>query len=105
MTGNRKAVGLLVIVCLTGLIAVSPAKPQSTGTIYINADGSFSDPSKIHRSGNVYSLTGDLYGSAIVVECNHIVLDGRGFKLESGTNAWVSGSVAINLTCSDVTYV
>ena len=88
------------------LIAISlcsansqPVKSQSSGTIYIRADGSVEGTNKIQRYGNVYTFTGNIYDS-FVVERDNIVIDGAGFTLQgtgSGTGIWVleKGNVTI----------
>jgi parallel beta-helix repeat protein len=102
VTLNKKVVLPLVLFCLTSLALISNAKSQSAGAILINTDGTISGTNKIQRSGNVYTLTDDIYNSPINVQCNNIVLDGAGFVLQ-GPTGWVSGLYAINLTCSNVT--
>ena len=100
---NKKLVLAFVLVYLTSLTLVQSAESQSTGAIFIKADGTVSGTDKIQRNGNLYSLTDDIYNSPITVECNHIILDGKGFTHQGGSTSWVGGTVAINLTCSDVT--
>jgi parallel beta-helix repeat protein len=108
MNMNKKVVLVCVFVCLVSLVVVQGGQSQSTGAVFINADGSVSGTSKIQRDGTLYRLNGNLE-SPIVVLCNSIVLDGEGFVLQ-GTGGWgipgVAGAVttpAINLTCSNVT--
>ena len=89
---------LTLAVFLFSLIAIQPVHSVSSGTIFINQNGSV-DPSSapIHRSGETYSFTGNV-NSQIVVETDNIVLDGAGYMIQG------SGSgVAINMTCSNVT--
>jgi parallel beta-helix repeat protein len=59
-------------------------------TIYIRADGSIEGTIKIQRDGNVYTFTGDISGS-LVVERDHIVVDGAGHVLE-GTGTEEEGT-------------
>lgn len=99
---NKKMVLVFVFVSLISLTAVNGVKSQTADAIFINADGSVLGTSKIQRDGNLYRLTDNIYNSPIVVQCNDIVLDGRGFTLQ-GASGWVSGLDAINLTCSNVT--
>lgn len=56
--------------------------PDFSGTIYIKADGSV-DPatSTIHRDGDLYTFTYNIYGS-IVVERDDIVVDGAGYTVQ-----------------------
>ncbi|MDH5769778.1 MAG: right-handed parallel beta-helix repeat-containing protein [Candidatus Bathyarchaeota archaeon] len=53
-----------------------------SGTIYIRADGSV-DPETlpIHRDGDLYTFTYNIYGS-IVVEKDNIVVDGAGYTVQ-----------------------
>jgi parallel beta-helix repeat protein len=92
----------VLAICL--IVASSSAlrvNAQDRSPIYIMADGSVTRPDKIQRQGNVYSLTSDLDILPIVVECNNIILDGRGFS-SKGMSGW-SELVSINLTASNVT--
>ncbi len=67
------------------------ANPSSFGiptpSIYIKEDGSI-EPSNasIQRNGNIYSLTGNVTGYQIEVQCNNIILDGNGFTLKGKNN-------------------
>jgi hypothetical protein len=106
---NKKIVFALIFVGLISLIAVHDAASQSTGAIFINGDGSVSGTDKIQRNGNLYTLTDNIYDSALVVQCNNIVVDGEGFVLQ-GEGGWGTPGIAgietipaINLTCSNVT--
>jgi len=65
-----------------------PEFPSWT-SIYIMSDGSVDGTDKIQRDGNVYTFTGNIYGS-IVVERYNIVIDGGGYILE-GTGAAIDG--------------
>ena len=66
-------------------------------TITIQADGSLSPTDvAIHRSGNIYTFTGDIY-AAINVFRSNIVLDGAGYTLRgsfsgNSTDIWVVGT-------------
>jgi parallel beta-helix repeat protein len=64
---------------------------------YIRADGSI-DPSDvpIHRNGDIYTLTEDIYGS-IVVERDNVVVDGAGYTLQ-GTGALDSEGILLSET-------
>lgn len=105
---NKKIVLAFVFVGLISLTAVHDVSSQSTGTIFINGDGSVSGTDKIQRNGNLYTLTDNIYDSPLVVQCNNIILEGAGFTLQ-GAGGWgtpgVAGleySSAINLTCGNV---
>jgi len=54
---------------------------KADGPIYIKADGSVEGTDKIQRNGNVYTFTGNIYGS-VVVEKDSIVIDGVGYTLQ-----------------------
>jgi len=99
---NKCLVLLFITFILFSPIAISAVKSESPHFIVIYGDGSVSDTSAIQRTGNIYSLTGDLPNSSIIVECNNIILDGKGYILQ-GPTGWVSGLCAINLTCTNTT--
>jgi parallel beta-helix repeat protein len=65
-------------------------------TIYIKADGSIDPPTvPIQRNGNTYSLTDNITRYEIIIDCDNIVLDGKGFTLKGSS---VSGiGIAITL--------
>jgi len=63
------------------LVNTRPVKPQSSGTIYIRADGSVEGTDKIERVGNVYTFV-DNISDSIVVERDNIVVDGAGYFIE-----------------------
>jgi parallel beta-helix repeat protein len=69
-----------------GLVSANflPA-PVPDHTIEITADGDINGTDKIHRSGNLYTFTGDIVGS-IVIFRNGIVVDGAGYTLEGNGN-------------------
>jgi parallel beta-helix repeat protein len=51
--------------------------------IYIKADGSIDPPIfPIKRNGNTYSLTDNITYYKIIIGCDNIVLDGKGFTLK-----------------------
>ncbi len=100
---GRKVVAFVTAICLVfSIFGVLVANAQTgNGPMFIKADGSVSAPGVFDREGNIYSLTGDLGILPIVVECNNIVLDGKGFTSKS-MSGW-SEQVAVNLTASNVT--
>jgi len=56
--------------------------PESTPPgIRIEIDGSVMGTNKIQRNGNVYTLTGDIYVTIVVLR-DGIVLDGAGYTLQ-----------------------
>ena len=81
---------LLVILLLSlmglGSVCVLPVKAQYQGIITINGDGSVSpSTAPIHRTGDTYSITGNLnitasnIGGSIVVQRNNSVVEGNGY--------------------------
>jgi len=62
-----------------------------THSIEITEDGAVTGTDKIHRSGNIYTFTGDIMGS-IVIFRSGIVVDGAGYTLQgngSRTGFWL----------------
>jgi hypothetical protein len=90
---------IIVISVLAGLIAFKPSE-QNTQTplqnIVIKPDGSISPAdAPIMRVDNVYTFTGDIYGT-IKIQKSNIVLNGAGYTLRgpyngSQANVWVVG--------------
>lgn len=70
---------------------------QAESTIYIRADGSVEETSKIQRDGDIYTLISDISGS-IVVERDNVVLNGAGYRLQGDGNE-------NGITLSDINYV
>ena len=85
---------LFSVVCLmfVGLSGANPLPAPPILEVYIRSDGSI-DPSAvpIQREGNIYTFTGDLTNSTITVECDNIVIDGAGFKLQGNGEIWNTG--------------
>ena len=77
---------LLLIGMVTLAFNIQPAKGEWTGTVYIRADGSIDPPSApISTVDDVtYTLTGNITSDAdgIVVERDHIVIDGAGYTIQ-----------------------
>ena len=71
----------LVFTCIFCSISIQPVESQSFETIYIRADGSVEGTDKIHREGNIYTLSDDIFGT-IEVEKDDIVIDGSGYTLQ-----------------------
>jgi hypothetical protein len=101
MNLTRCLIFVFVAFTLFSLVAIQEVKSESANVIVINNDCSVSDTNAIKRSGNIYSLTGDLYNSPIIIQCNNIILDGKGFTLQ-GPGGWPTPA-ALNLTCTNVT--
>jgi parallel beta-helix repeat protein len=90
MVGDRRAALILLLILCVVLVAFpNVGIVRAEGTIYIRADGSVEGTDKIQRDGDVYTFTGNIYGS-IVVERYNIVIDGGGYILE-GTGAAIDG--------------
>lgn len=62
--------------------------PTPQPAFVIKSDGSV-DPetAPIHRDGNVYTFTGDIFGYTVAVERDNIVLDGNGYALKGKSNS------------------
>ena len=101
MSLNKGLIFAFVALTLFALVGIREVKSE-TGVIFIKGDGSVSDTNAIQRSGNIYNLIGDLYNTHIIIQCNNIILDGKGFTIQ-GPIGWVSGLCAINLTCTNTT--
>jgi len=73
---------LLVSVVMFSLPQIGMVKASGRTTVMINPDGSVSgwDASKIQRDGDVYTLTGNIGGTIVVLRDN-IVIDGAGFSV------------------------
>lgn len=80
--GKRVVKVFLVFFSFLGLFIInfSLANAQQFEEAVINADGSVTGTSSIQRNGDVYSLTGDIFGS-IQVHKSSIVLDGAGYTV------------------------
>ncbi len=78
----------IVVALLCSVILAVPVNCENTEimTVRICEDGTI-DPANapIHRSGDTYTLTGNLYG-LIVIEQSGIVLDGAGYTLHGAYN-------------------
>jgi parallel beta-helix repeat protein len=85
------AVGLFFV----GLAGANPVPGPPILEIYIRSDGSV-DPASvpIQRTGSIYTFTGDLTNSTLVVERDNIVIDGAGFRLQGHYYWW---DIAITL--------
>jgi parallel beta-helix repeat protein len=97
---KRIASELLLVLLLTGLLTltfnIKDVKSAWTGTVYIRADGRIDPPdAPIITYDNVtYTLTGNIISSAdgIVVERNHIIIDGLGNTVVGGGKEFVTYS-------------
>ena len=75
-------------------ILVRPINSQPVETIFIKADGSVEGTDKIQRSGDVYTLTGNISGG-IRVQKSYIVIDGAGYTVDGNGE-----SIGINLAAN-----
>jgi len=87
---SRTCLSILLVLCLTWLVFLSiltssiPAV-KASGSIYIRVDGSVDPPTApIQRSGDVYSLTGNITSdaNAIRIERNNMTIDGQGYTMQ-----------------------
>ena len=98
MKASKTASLVFLIVLSLCLANAQPVKPQSSGTIYIRADGSVEGTDKIQRDGHTYTLTDNINGS-IVVERDNIVVDGAGYTLQgTGSGKGIEFSGRKNVT-------
>lgn len=96
-TAHVSTVFLLLLIVSGAVPRVRPTMAQ--GTIHIRADGSV-DPSSapIQRSGDNYTLTGNINAS-IVVEKDNILIEGAGHTLQGdGSGAGINLSGRTNVT-------
>jgi parallel beta-helix repeat protein len=85
-------ISLLLFSLIAGLRFVTPASanpvlmPEETPPgIQIKSDGSVEGTDRIQRDGSVYTFTGDI-SNTIVILCDGIVLDGAGYTLRGSGN-------------------
>ena len=87
----------LLIIALTEIQQTSwvnanflPSPPIST--IYIKSDGSIQpSTTPIQRTGNIYSILSNLPNSTIEVQCDNVVIDGKGFTISGHGVHWHTG--------------
>jgi parallel beta-helix repeat protein len=95
---TRATVLLLLILCVTLVSFPQIEMVKAEGTIYIRADGSVEGTDKMHRNGDVYTLTGNIY-DPIVVKKDNVVVDGGGYTLQgTGTGRGIELSDRKNVT-------
>ena len=73
--------------------------PIPEHTIEINANGEISGTDKIQRNANIYTFTGDIVGSIIIL-CNGIVFDGAGYTLLGNgnrTGIWLQAITGVTI--------
>ncbi|MCW4044056.1 MAG: hypothetical protein NWE94_00890 [Candidatus Bathyarchaeota archaeon] len=95
---------VLIFALLFSVVAVSPMANSEVAPTYaaitIKSDGSVEGTDKIQRQGNVYTFTGDIFGS-ITVRRSRITIDGAGHTLQGRREANERG---INLVGHDETF-
>jgi len=80
----KRVKSIITLLLILSFVVVSFPKigiVKAEDTIYIRADGTVEGTDKIHRNGNVYTFTGNIY-DPIVVEKDNIVVDGDGYVLQ-----------------------
>jgi parallel beta-helix repeat protein len=105
MSKNATSVLVLIFLVLivTGVFCVGPAKAQFQGDITINVNGSVTPSSApILHSGSRYSLTSNI-NESIAVNRSNMVLDGNGYTISEATIyiLGVSNVTAKNLTITN----
>jgi len=96
-------IGVLLITVVGEVQLINSASAQASTFVTIKADGSITPPTApIAPVGDIFKITDNLNNSCLVVERNDIVIDGQGFTLQ-GRGFEADGSVAIKLTCTNVT--
>jgi len=101
----------VLLLSLCALLVTAPIfrSVKANGIIYIRADGTVDGTNKIHRDGNVYTFTDDIFDS-IVVEKDDVVVDGAGYGLQgtgigTGINLMERTNVTVkNIEISDFFY-
>jgi hypothetical protein len=90
LKGKPSVACFLTIILLLVSIGLWYSEPawafsfQSAPDININSDGSIApDLGLIRRSGNTYTMTGNIDGYRINIYCNGIVFDGAGYTLNT----------------------
>ena len=78
---------------------MGPALPN----IYIKQDGSI-EPSTapIQRNGNTYSLTDNITNYAIIIQCDNIIVDGKGFTLQGRPSASIDWAITLEQAAMSV---
>jgi len=90
---RKKALALtLILIVLCSPAVLSCHIPTANASFHISPDGDVSGTDKIHRNGNIYTFTDDIYMD-IRVEKSNIIIDGAGFKLVKGAPAGNLGIV------------
>jgi parallel beta-helix repeat protein len=86
-------ISLQLFLTLVGTVSVNlasanPIIPPPKLVIYIDGNGNVNpSTAPIQRAGNIYNLINDTFDARIVIQCDNVVVDGRGFILQ-GTDIW-----------------
>jgi hypothetical protein len=82
-------------------LATANVMPIQLPSITIGSDGSI-DPTgmPINRTGSAYTLTGNISGYSLDINCSNVTVDGAGYTLRT---EMVSQNVAINIEANGVT--
>lgn len=92
---------IITLVCMSCLTC-EVQNVKASGIIYIEADGSIDGTDNIHREGNLYTFIDNIYGE-IVIQKNHITVDGNGCRVQgSGSGKGFDLSVINNVTIKNV---
>jgi parallel beta-helix repeat protein len=95
---NKVILGFKIAFLLTSIFTFNIKPAKAMETIYIRVDGSVDPPTApIQRSGNLYTLTDNIfcYASGIEIERDGIILDGMGYLLQ-GSSFYVGNGVSVN---------
>jgi parallel beta-helix repeat protein len=90
----KRSASILVLSLFLSVVLVSFSQigvVKAEDTIYIRADGTVEGTDKIHRNGNVYTLTDNIdvykgsvpFGAGIKVERDDVVIDGCGYSIQA----------------------
>ncbi|PVX26498.1 MAG: hypothetical protein CW716_05835 [Candidatus Bathyarchaeum sp.] len=100
----KQATALLTIFPLVTLFLVPVFSVNMSGIIFIRADGSIEGTNKIHRSGDLYTFSGDIEDSyGIIVEKSDVIIDGDGHTLQATPRVLPVGSWDFGIEVSNIT--
>jgi parallel beta-helix repeat protein len=95
-------VAILLSIVIAGTnIKLSKANPVPPpfplSYIYIRSDGTVDPPGPIQRDEDIYSLAGDISPYSIEIQCDNIILDGKGHVLSGVGSYWYEGIRLLNV--------